>query len=252
MCVPRADTALGVGEAHVWCVDLGARFGDVEGLARLLGPQELARAEGVRFRDDRLRFIVRRALLRIFLSRYVGCGAREIEFTVGLHGKPALVRVPSLAFNASSSGEVALYAVARGGRVGVDIERVTDSLDALNVARRFFTPREADLIEAVPGEFVSEAFLRCWTFKEAYAKAVGAGLHLPLDSFEVPFQGDGVHGNRGDDGADGDGRVPEGWVFRRLAVPAGYVGGFASDGKVPRIVRLEGVGGSGEGGRESA
>ena len=91
----------------------------------------------------------------------------------------------SLRFNASNSGDLAAYAFTNGCEIGVDIEQHRALRDFENIARRFFSPEEtAELLELSAAEKTA-GFFNCWTRKEAYIKALGGGLSIPLDSFRV-------------------------------------------------------------------
>jgi 4'-phosphopantetheinyl transferase len=88
-------------------------------------------------------------------------------------------------FNLSHSDGRAIYAVTLGREVGIDIERVRPLDDHQSIANRFFSSRERVAIRALPETERVQAFFSCWTRKEAYVKAVGDGLHAPLDRFHV-------------------------------------------------------------------
>src|SRR5207248_9608942 len=78
-----------------------------------------------------------------------------------------------------------VLAVTRACAIGIDVERLRDLPDADLVADRFFAAPEAAVVRALPYPEKCAAFLACWTRKEAYVKALGAGLTHPLDSFAV-------------------------------------------------------------------
>ena len=70
-------------------------------------------------------------------------------------------------------------------KLGVDIEAIREDIDFLALAQRFFSPRERDALRSVPREKRRDAFFACWTRKEAYIKARGMGLSMPLGQFDV-------------------------------------------------------------------
>src|SRR6185503_1727872 len=90
-----------------------------------------------------------------------------------------------LEFNLSHSGALALVAAARGRPVGVDVERHRPGVETLEIAARFFTPRELGALRALDADGRVAGFFLCWTRKEAYVKARGEGLTVPLDAFDV-------------------------------------------------------------------
>jgi 4'-phosphopantetheinyl transferase len=78
--------------------------------------------------------------------------------------------------------------VTLGREIGVDLEHIRDNLEGEQLAERFFSPREVAALRALPPELRREAFFHCWTRKEAYIKANGKGLSLPLDQFDVTLR----------------------------------------------------------------
>lgn len=135
---------------------------------------------------DRHRFVAARTCLRRILSSYLGVPPGAVTFELGQHGKPRLTSdFAEIHFNTAHSNELAVFAVAIGHELGVDLERVQPNIRCLEIARHFFAPEEQEVLENLAGEDRVRAFYRCWTRKEAYVKAIGAGLFLPLDSFVV-------------------------------------------------------------------
>jgi 4'-phosphopantetheinyl transferase len=171
----------------VWWVCLDSPGGRVQRLTGVLSTDERARAERFHFRRDRDRFITRRGLLRSILARYLIREPEELEFRYGRYGKPELAGPEGggLSFNLSHSGPAALYAVAPGPDIGVDIEWLRPWADADDVAEQFFSSREATTLRALPEPVRSSCTLACWTRKEAFVKAHGEGLTIPLDEFDV-------------------------------------------------------------------
>jgi 4'-phosphopantetheinyl transferase len=131
---------------------------------------------------------VGRGLLRIILGHYVEAPPEGLRFCYNPYGKPALDPTQdrgSLRFNLSHSGGRALYAVARGREVGVDVETIRTEFAGLAIAERFFAPAEVAVLRDLAPEHRTRAFFSCWTRKEAFIKARGKGLSIPLDTFEV-------------------------------------------------------------------
>jgi 4'-phosphopantetheinyl transferase len=171
-------------EVHVVCVELDG-VNALDELLRLLDPGERARAQCFIFDDDRRRFIVAHAFMRIVLGRYLGCEPQVIAYELGRHGKPTLAHPMSqLRFNLSHAGERALFAVSHDRDVGVDIER-DRSLEVLQLAERFFAVNELNALRPLSEDAQRSAFFRCWVRKESFIKALGDGLSFPLNGFEV-------------------------------------------------------------------
>jgi len=185
---PRKELTLTSAEVHVWCAALDPPVSCVEQLQRLLSADELQRASRFHFPRDRRRFSVARGVLRDILSRYLGVPPAALAFRYSAYGKPALVDVAAqegLRFNISHAHELALFAITCGPEVGVDIEYLHRTIACEEIAERFFSARERASLRAVPEEMKQQAFFNCWTRKEAYIKAHGEGLSLPLDQFDV-------------------------------------------------------------------
>ncbi len=182
----------GARDVHVWPVRLEAPAHIVRCFAERLAPDEEMRAE--RFRQDRLResFTLARGALRTILGLYLNIDPKQVQFAYGAHGKPALDPVCNLCFNASHSGDLAVFAFALDCELGVDMELVRRLDDLKQIARRFFCAEEvAELLSLNPEE-QQQAFFQCWSRKEAYIKATGEGLSAALDTFQVsllPTQG---------------------------------------------------------------
>lgn len=173
---------------HVWHAALDRDEAAMGQLAATLSPDEKARAERFRFAKDRNHFTVARGLLRELLGAYLQQPPASLEFSYGQHGKPALAgrhASTGLGFNLSHSFGMAVFAFAQGRNLGIDVERVDPESTGEDIARRFFSPHEVSDLRSLPPEVRPEAFFRCWTCKEAYIKALGTGLHTPLDSFSV-------------------------------------------------------------------
>ena len=182
-----APNALDI-ESHqvdVWRVSLELATASVKLLGSYLSADESQRAAQLHFPEDRKRFITAHGCLRDILARYLHCEPRQLTFSTGEHGKPALTSHKGINFNLAHSGDYALIAITRGRRVGVDVERVRQDLEMEKIARRYFSKREVSELMALPQEDRKVAFFNCWTRKEAYIKAHGLGLSQPLDSFDV-------------------------------------------------------------------
>lgn len=172
-------------EVHVWRASLPVPPAELARYRDLLDPEERARTDRFRFPRHRDRFLAARATLRLILARYTMENPAGLRFEYGPHGKPSLAGEHELRFNMSHSGDLALYAVARAREVGVDLERHRDDVECDQIAHRFFSPAEVAALLALPAEVRRPAFFRCWSRKEAYIKALGTGLALPLDQFDV-------------------------------------------------------------------
>ncbi len=186
---PAVQPTLEKNEVHIWRASQNVGQGVLSRLCAHLDSAEKARAERFVFPRDRDRFIVARGLLRELLADYAGCRPAEIEFEYGPQGKPLLASPASAAarmtFNVSHSHGLAAYAFALGAPLGIDIERIRSDFGGTEIAQRYFSPEEVAELNGLPPEARANAFFLCWTRKEAYIKARGEGLQIPLTSFRV-------------------------------------------------------------------
>jgi 4'-phosphopantetheinyl transferase len=186
-----SEIKLSQGDVHVWSASLELEAPRLHRLQRTLSEDELSRAERFYFRKDREHFIAARGILRAILSLYLDRAPDQLPFCYGDRGKPALAITSGqekLCFNLSHAQGLALYAIAMGREVGIDLEHSRPIPDAEQIAARFFSPRENAVFRALPSSDKQEAFFNCWTRKEAYIKAIGDGLARPLDRFEVSLR----------------------------------------------------------------
>src|SRR5271155_2883728 len=161
---------MAVVAVDLWTVGLRPDPAAQTGLEKLLSPAELERSNRFYFNKDRQAFVAAHGALRTILATYLGCGAADIDFTKGANGKPA---VAGIQFNLSHSADLGVVAVTQGREVGVDVELVDPQRANMDVARRFFSPSEVAVLQALPTAQQTAAFFNCWTRKEAYLKAIG-------------------------------------------------------------------------------
>jgi 4'-phosphopantetheinyl transferase len=172
----------------IWSPDSSASQLDMDSV---LSAEEKARAARFVYERDRQRFRRRRVRLRQILGAYLSCEPGVISFVAGEHGKPFLHpgHSSNLQFNLSHSEDMAVLAVTHGVEVGVDVEWMRAVEE--RIAERFFSAAEQTALRNLPPESATRGFFECWTSKEAFVKARGTGLSLPLDSFDVSL-GPGV------------------------------------------------------------
>jgi 4'-phosphopantetheinyl transferase len=179
---------LPAGECHVWLarapVVLPVNL--VRCYEAWLTDDEWARYQSFRFERHRHLYLLTRGVVRATLSRYADVAPGEWRFAVGSHGKP-YVALPAeagrLSFNLSNTDGLVACAVAREVAVGVDVENVMRPGDPMSIAAQFFSPREVRDLSALPWSRQRERFFAYWTLKEAYIKARGLGLAIPLNQF---------------------------------------------------------------------
>jgi 4'-phosphopantetheinyl transferase len=195
-----------------------------------LSEVELDRASRFHRARDRERYVVAHAETRRVLALHTGADPQALEFTTVARGKPVIAS-PSTAtqwtFNLSHSGDYALLAAARDVPLGVDIEEKRSVSDLHQVAERFFSAAEREMLASAV-EPPNDVFFAIWTRKEAVIKALGHGLTMPLADFDVCEPG---HWHTSPvfrlDAVDGVPIPREGWQVLAIATPEGYAGALA-------------------------
>lgn len=187
---PPQDLDLKPYLVDIWRVQINIPHDSRKRLESTLSAEETERAAGFHFPADRDRFITSHGCVRDVLTRYLHCEPHQLSFSNGEYGKPGLVSNEGIDFNIAHSGDYALIAVANGRKVGVDVERVRKGISSQVIARQYFSKAEVAELQALPLEQREVAFFTCWTRKEAYIKAQGLGLSLPLESFDVSLSPD--------------------------------------------------------------
>ena len=214
-------------DVHIWPLRLDLAPDARGRLETFLSVDERARARRFLHARDRNRYECAHGLLRLVLSVYTGGRPEDVAFERGPGGKPRLVGLRGPRFSLSHSDGLGLVAVSAGREVGVDVERVRGVSAVADLARTCFSPAERSALAAVRAPLRLRAFFAGWTRKEAFLKAVGAGLSRPLDSFDValaPGEPARLLRVRGAPGAT------ERWALRSLRVAPGYVAAVAAVG----------------------
>jgi 4'-phosphopantetheinyl transferase len=209
----------------------------------LLDEAELRRMHAFRFERHRREYLVTRALVRTTLSRYREGAPEAWRFRTNEYGRPALEDPDGLYFNLTNHPTMVVCAVAGHLDVGVDVEPLDRADDILGVAPTVFSPVELRELGSLSGDARRDRALSLWTLKEAYIKARGMGLSLPLAGFSFRF-GEGHPEITFHDGISDD---VDRWVFRildlaehRIAVAFGGPGARRLRLRATRTVPLVG------------
>lgn len=169
--------SLAAGGLHLWKIRTGDEGACIFELAPLLSHREAERAERLRLRHHRERYVRAHAVLRSILSNYINIEPQQIVFCLGYAGKPRIEGpATNLEFNLTTSGDLALLGVCSGEPLGVDCEQVRERKDFAGIARRMFKPEEAARIAAAAQQDQIRLFHLAWTGLEAKVKADGRGL----------------------------------------------------------------------------
>ena len=199
----------------------------------LLSTEELERASRFHFAHHAADFVANRARLRILLGQYLEIMPRDLTFTYSHTGKPELLSAcGEIAFNLSHTDGLALVAMTRNGRLGVDIEKMNAANDSLDLARSYFSAHELQELYAYPNPAEQQAaFYRCWTRKEAFLKALGDGLSRPLSAFSVSCGRESAELLA----CNWEPNAPAAWHLFPLEFDAGYVAALACEGDPLRL-----------------
>jgi 4'-phosphopantetheinyl transferase len=223
-------------EVHVWRAPLLTQTpAGIEAFRKVLSADEHTRADSFRFERDRRSFIVGRGILRTIVGYYLHLPPADLCFSYNPFGKPGLydaLGVELLCFNLSHASGQALYAITRSRMVGIDIEYLREDFASMEIAERFFSRREVMTLRALPADMRARAFFDCWTRKEAYIKARGEGLSMPLDQFEVSL----IPGSPAElISAHGDPRESARWSLCALDSGPNYAAAVAVEGSGWRL-----------------
>jgi len=204
---------------HYLLPDEIADAGLVAAYEALLAPIERERRARYRFEHSRREYLLTRALARATLSRYAAVAPAAWTFRENDHGRPEIARsdLSWLRFNLSNTHGLVAIAVTRDRDVGVDVEDTERRGETVEIADHFFSAREVASLRALPAAAQRSRFFDYWTLKEAYIKARGLGLAIPLDQFsflldEAPPVRAAFDPELGDDAAA--------WQFEQLAITA--------------------------------
>ncbi|MGB0590329.1 MAG: 4'-phosphopantetheinyl transferase family protein [Myxococcota bacterium] len=183
---------------------------------------ERARYERITHDETRDHHLLTRALVRTTLSRYAPIAPEAWRFTENEHGCPFIAEeytATGLHFNVSHTHGLIVCAVTRGRALGVDIEYEPRDSRTTKIADRFFAPAEVAALHRLPEAAQRERFFCYWTLKEAYIKARGMGLAIPLKQFWFDVEAEGVIDFETAPELNDD---PSRWSFLRLRASADH------------------------------
>ena len=224
---PPRRLGLRPGCLHLWLVALSTGPRGLSRLERLLSPEERLEARRFHRPADRLRSVAARATLRRILAAYLQERPQALRLATGASGKPYL---DGLQFNLSHAGDLALVAVSKEKRIGVDIERLRE-LPAMQVVLSYiFTVEERSFVESHSGEHRTRAFFLIWNRREAAAKALGLDLLASFSRLEVPVAAYSATGFLVPLIRTSGLPVGEDWWLRDFSPAPGYVGALCLEG----------------------
>jgi 4'-phosphopantetheinyl transferase len=220
-CLPAA---LSTDEIHIWHWEPVCPPSELIDLRNILAEDERQRALRFHLPEHGGEFVINRARLRSLLAGYVAKSPEQLVFEYSPRGKPGLRDGGGLRFNLSHSHGRAALAIVRDREIGIDVEQIRPQPDARRIAQRFFSLRERQFLQELSESELDQVFFRCWTRKEAYIKAKGEGLSIPLHEFDVSLaagQPAMLLSTRPDP------EEAKRWVLHDLALKSGYAGALA-------------------------
>jgi 4'-phosphopantetheinyl transferase len=170
-------------DVHIWRADLH-RIDQEKEMDFALPERELLAAADLKRIIDRKRYIASRYMLRSLLGRYTGRNPAELEFTTNSYNKPFL-KDSELQFNLTHSGNIIIIVIGYIKELGIDVEHIEPTIQIFPVIKKVFSPIEILELMANKQAQLLREFYVSWTKKEAYVKAKGKGLSIPLKSFAV-------------------------------------------------------------------
>jgi 4'-phosphopantetheinyl transferase len=172
-------------EIHIWRTDIATNFAAnpdaAAQAAATLPPADRERYGRYRADRDRWMFLAGRLMAREAVGAGLGVAPAAWQWRDGTHGRPEIASPATpLRFNLAHSGGLVVCALAHGRDVGVDVEDLARPSIDPRIVRRYCAPAEVEDIEA-HGDAWRDRFLVYWTLKEAYLKARGLGISVPLE-----------------------------------------------------------------------
>lgn len=224
---------LSESEVHVWHLAASEQQRDLLKYTNCLSAREKDRSNRLKLKKDHLSYVTRHVFLRKVLACYLAIDCNEIKFTENEYGKPLIdnsVNSQALQFSLSKSNDHVLLAIAQNQLIGCDIEHRSEILDYTAIISNFFSAQEIKFILHNSDQRTS--FFDYWAAKEAYIKARGEGLSLPLDQFTLHIDNNGDVCMLENHVAPGD---VEKWHTRRLKVAAGFSAAISIAGKISTL-----------------
>ncbi len=213
-------------QIHVLPLDtLGPREAFLADFGQFLLTEERAQHDRYAFPAARDEYLMSRALCRLGLAAYTGAAPMDFVFARNPHGKPYIVEpleCRSVQFNLTGTRSLVALAIATSA-VGLDAEFIPRKTDTVRVAERFFSTRELSALQALPPVEQRRRFFDYWTLKEAYIKARGLGMAIPLGSFSFTLDPIVLH----------DAPDAEQWAFEQRVFGAHLLGLCRARGTVP-------------------
>jgi len=149
-----------------------------------LPDEEEARIARYRQAEDRKTRTAAHGLVRHCLGLLLGAAPQDLHFIRDEKGRPFIQDPPLLAsesrldFNLTHSGGCIGVGLTVNGRIGVDVQEMSQSFEWRSIGRAFLSAAEFSMVENLPSALQNRVALEYWALKEAVLKATGEGIAL--------------------------------------------------------------------------
>lgn len=186
----KKSTKILENEVQLWKIKAVQNRNKISSLKKILSNEEKLKSEKFRFEKDSFTYITAHATLRLLISNYINISAKEITFKTNQYGKPDILfpDKTKLRFNLSHSNNQILIGFTLNESIGVDVEKIKRSEENYSILYHFFSEKEKEEFSRIPDQKKPETFFFSWNCKEAFVKATGKGLSLPLNSFAISIE----------------------------------------------------------------
>lgn len=173
-------------QIHLWVLKFSEYPFDKIQYEKLLDDSEIERMNNFKFDKDKKTYAITRSTLRVLLSRYIDIEPTDVTFYCNDYGKPFLGNAnKDIQFNVSHSGNYGLIAITEKSPVGVDIEKINPDFASIEIAKKYYSQTENELLNNENSKDKIKVFFNIWSRKEAYIKCFGEGLSIPLNEFSI-------------------------------------------------------------------
>lgn len=198
-----------------------------------LSIEEISKLHKYRFSIDKYRFGIARLAIRMLCANHLNTKPSEIELIFNKYGKPSITNNKNLQFNISHSGNVILIGLTLGQHIGVDVEVHNNEIDHMELASCVFSPTEQSQLHKASPAWIIKGFYNCWTLKESFIKAMGLGLHLPLDSFSMNMYGSNNQNKLIN--IQWNGAILSDWTSRNIYIEKDYTAAYTCHSSIQHI-----------------
>ncbi|CAH9143107.1 unnamed protein product [Cuscuta epithymum] len=191
-------------ETHLWYVKPNEVKSEalLEKYVEILSPTEKENVLRMAGDEHKKTALLSRTLVRTTIARYQissHVDPRSLKFRKNNYGKPEVEwqhsdhwLSPPLHFNMSHTNSLVACGVTGGSPIGIDVEEKQRAVknNILSLARRYLSGPEFEFLSSInDSEAQHQEFIKLWTMKEAYVKALGVGFSgSPFKTFTLRFR----------------------------------------------------------------